>query len=146
MKIRVLQFLAAAIVCVALFVQASEAPLNVIGAKTVTLDQAKKLHDAGATFIDVRGDSEWGWGHIQGASHLDLTAEFNQLYLPDTMDRSQPIVVYCNSVACHRSALAAFLAVSWGYNEVYYFREGYFTWMAADYPIETTVETQASAD
>jgi len=105
------------------------------GAKTVDAYQALTLFEKGATFIDVRDQFEYQLGHIRSALHLDLKRDFNDLYLIETLDRNIPIVIYCNSAHCYRSAVATFLAVAWGYENVHYFKDGYFTWMALDLPV-----------
>jgi len=108
---------------------------SIKGAKTVDAFEALTLFEQGATFIDVREEFEYQLGHIRSAVHLDLKREFNDLYLIETLDRNIPIVIYCNSAQCYRSAVATFLAVAWGYDNVYYFKDGYFTWLALDLPV-----------
>jgi len=108
---------------------------SIQGANTVDAFQALRLFDRGATFIDVREEQEFLLGHIRSAVHLDLKRDFNDLYLIETLDRNIPIVIYCNSAHCYRSAVATFLAVAWGYENVYYFKDGYFTWLALDLPV-----------
>ncbi|NPU92632.1 MAG: rhodanese-like domain-containing protein [Gammaproteobacteria bacterium] len=126
-----------AIVILPLSVQAAEAPDSVFGAKTVTLDQAKSLFDEGAVFIDVRDPQAWSLGHIEGSVNLDFNAsEFAVLYVSKELDRKTPIVFYTNSPLEARSAMASFFASNWGYQNVYYFREGFYSWMAADFPVE----------
>ena len=105
------------------------------GAKTIDAFEALHLFEQGATFIDVRDEFEFQLGHIRSAVHLDLKREFNDLYLIETLDRNIPIVIYCNSAQCYRSAVATFLAVAWGYENVHYFKDGYFTWQALDLPV-----------
>lgn len=115
----------------------AEAPLEIDGAKTVSLTEAKTLYEEGAVFIDVRGRSDWSLGHVEGAVHLDFNAdEFAVLYLSEDLDRSTPIVFYTSSALNIRGAMASFFASNWGYSNVYYFRDGYYSWMAADYPVE----------
>lgn len=125
----------ALLLCLALWspAQAEEAPLGVSGAVTVNVWQAKLLYDHGALFVDVRPAREWGWGHVRGAVHLDLAGRFGTLALPH-WPRQMPLVLYCDSDVCLRSALAAHLAVNWGYQQVFYFRSGYFAWQLLDYP------------
>jgi rhodanese-related sulfurtransferase len=106
------------------------------GAKTIDAHQAQTLFEKGATFIDVREKFEYQLGHIRSAVHLDLKRDFNDLYLIETLDRNIPIIIYCNSAHCYRSAVATFLAVAWGYENVHYFKDGYFTWLALDLPME----------
>lgn len=114
---------------------AAEAPVEVEGAMTVNVYQARQLHALGAVFIDVRPNREWDWGHIEGAVHMDLAREFFGLS-HNQWPRSVPVVVYCDSEVCPASAEAARLAVEWGYEQVFYFREGYFAWALADFPQE----------
>ncbi len=108
---------------------------SIKGANTVDAFQALRLFERGATFIDVRDTQEFQLGHIRSAVNLDLKRDFNDLYLIETLDRNIPIVIYCNSAHCYRSAVATFLAVAWGYENVYYFKDGYFTWLALDLPV-----------
>ncbi|HWV08734.1 MAG TPA: rhodanese-like domain-containing protein, partial [Pseudomonas sp.] len=56
-----------------------------------------------------------------------------------------PLVIYCDSEVCPRSALASHLAVTWGYQQVFYFRSGYFAWQLLDYPLGKGQATQALA-
>ena len=123
---------------------AQEAPLRVDGAITINAWQAKRLYDYGVLFIDVRPLREWGWGHVRGAVHLDLADRFGALAMPH-WPRQIPLVIYCESDVCLRSALAAHLAVSWGYQQVFYFRSGYFAWQLLDYPLAKGVETDVAA-
>jgi rhodanese-related sulfurtransferase len=108
---------------------------SITGANTIDAYEALKLFEKGATFIDVRDQFEYQLGHIRSAVHLDLKRDFNDLYLIETLDKDIPIVIYCNSAHCYRSAVATFLAVAWGYENVHYFKDGYFTWLALDLPV-----------
>ncbi|NVK39475.1 MAG: rhodanese-like domain-containing protein [Gammaproteobacteria bacterium] len=108
---------------------------SIKGANTIDAFEALNLFEKGATFIDVRDEFEFQLGHIRSAVHLDLKRDFNDLYLIETLDRDIPIVIYCNSAHCYRSAVATFLAVAWGYENVHYFKDGYFTWLALDLPV-----------
>ena len=115
----------------------AEAPADVTGAKTVSTNQAKELFDQGAVFIDVRDAQSWSLGHIEGAVNLNFNAsEFAVLYLSDELDRDTPIVFYTSSALSMNSAMASYFASNWGYKNVYYFREGFYSWMAADLPVE----------
>lgn len=122
----------------------ADAPEAVNGAKTVDLQQAKDLYDQGAVFIDVRDQQSWSLGHIEGSVNLDFNAsEFAVLYISPDLDRSTPIVFYTSSALNIRSAMASFFASNWGYTNVYYFREGFYSWMAADYPVELKLAGRA---
>ena len=88
---------------VSLGAQAVEAPDDVDGAMTVNVFQAKRLHELGAVFIDVRADREWLWGHVEGAVHFDLASDFVSLAGAE-WPRELPLVIYCDSEICPRSA------------------------------------------
>jgi len=131
------------------WVNAAEAPLEIDGAMTINVYQARQLHELGAVFIDVRPSREWSWGHVDGAVHMDLARGFFGLSQAD-WPRSVPLVVYCDSEVCPASAEAVRLAVAWGYEQVFYFRQGYFAWVLADFPQQkghssgiTTLNAQA---
>lgn len=131
------------LVVVSFGAHAAEAPDNVDGAMTVNVFQAKRLHELGAVFIDVRADREWLWGHVEGAVHFDLASDFVSLAGPE-WPRELALVIYCDSEVCPRSAEAARMAVSWGYTRVFYFRSGYFAWQLHDFP-QVTGEDRAAA-
>ena len=114
---------------------ADYSPLGVTGAKTVNAFEAKALFDRDAIFIDVRNKEEWQVGHIEGAIHLDFQNDFAKLYRAKGVERETPIVLYCSSTNCLRSAYAAAVSVYWGFSNVYYFRSGFFAWMLEDYPV-----------
>lgn len=114
-------------------VGASEAPLSVKGATTINAVQARQLYEFGVLFIDVRPAREWGWGHVEGAIHLDLRGHFASLaQVP--WPREVPLVIYCDSEVCAQSAVAVEQAVGWGFTRVFYFRGGYFAWQLFDMP------------
>lgn len=128
---RLILLLAGWLLCLPLVAQ--EAPLEIRGAVTVNVLQAKYLYDHGALFIDVRPRREWDWGHVHGALHMDLAerfAELQQRHWP----RELPLVIYCDSEVCLHSARAVQQAVAWGFSRVFYFRGGYFAWQLFDFP------------
>jgi len=110
-------------------------PLQVPGAITVDAAAAKALFDRGAKFIDVRGPS-WNLGRIPGAVHLFLKDAFTETSLASVADRDEEIVIYCMGPACLLSSKASARAVSWGCKNVHYFRDGFPSWQAANYPVE----------
>ena len=113
------------------------APEQAPGATTVTVDEAKWLHDDGAVFIDVRNSRFFANRHIPGAHHLDMKHVFNQESLAAVADKHDPIVIYASSERCGRAHKGAKLAASWGYKEVYYFRGGIVDWKSVEFPINS---------
>ena len=115
----------------------AEAPESVVGVNTIGLGDAMDLYYKGAVFIDVRDEASWSYGHIDGAVHLDFNQdEFVILYVSDALDKGAPIVFYCDSPLTTSGAMASFFAASWGYENVYFFRDGYYSWLASDMPME----------
>ncbi len=118
----------------------AESPLVITGANTVNADQAKNLYDSGAIFIDVRDRKSWDYGHISGAMHLSFIDDsFALLYVSDVMSKDTPVVFYCDSSLPPIAAMASFFAASWGYKNVYFYRDGYFSWLASDFPVEHNI-------
>ncbi|WP_339485822.1 rhodanese-like domain-containing protein [Pseudomonas sp. EL_65y_Pfl2_R95] len=116
-------------------VMAQEVPETVSGASTVNVLQARVLYEQGAMFVDVRPQREWSWGHISGAIHLDGNTRFAELSNAP-IPRGTALVVYCDSDVSPSSAEAVRKAVSWGYQQVYFFRDGYFAWQLLDFPLD----------
>lgn len=100
------------------------------------LEQAKRLYDLGAVFIDVRRDEEWRLGHIENARHVSFRKNFAQLKELDGINKKTPLVFYCSMSECKTGPYASAISMEWGYENVFYFRRGYFAWMAEDYPID----------
>jgi len=115
---------------------AAESPEFIEGSTVIDAAQAKDLFEQEALFVDVRKDSDWEAGRVPGAVHLELKQVFSEEKLLEEMDKSEPVVIYCNGVKCLRSAKAVKLALAWGFSEVYYFRNGFPSWKAAGMPVE----------
>jgi len=130
----------AAAACLALSPLAAAAaelsPETVAGATTVSVDEAVELFDAGVVFVDVRKDSDFDAGRVPGAVHLDVNSALTEASLGEYVAKTEPVVFYCNGHSCLRSSEATEMAVSWGYEEVYYMRDGYPSWEEAGFPIE----------
>jgi hydroxyacylglutathione hydrolase len=85
------------------------------------------------TLVDVRNETEWVSGHIDGARHIPLG------YLTDTLDtlpRTRPIVVQC--AAGTRSAIGASLLRARGVDRVANLSGGIAEWRRAGLPTVTS--------
>ena len=76
--------------------------------------QARALVEEGALLLDVRSPGEFSMGHIEGARNLPVQELGAKL---DTLDKAQPIVVYCRSG--QRSGQAMQLLRGQGFDQVY---------------------------
>jgi len=110
-------------------------PTEITGATTVDPAAAKILFDRGVPFVDVRTVERWNDGHIPGAVLLNLKVEFTEAALSQVVAKDQEVVIYCMGPRCLRSSKACVKAVGWGFEKVYYLREGLPGWKAAGYPI-----------
>ena len=63
----------------------------------MNLNDLQGLFESGIPFtlVDVREPHEWESGHIEGALHLPLGKLLVAPELLDTLNRLEPIVVYC---------------------------------------------------
>ncbi len=125
---------------VALFavnVAQADSPTEVEGATTIDVATAKELFDRSVPFIDVRNERYYNRGHIPGAIHLRLrSGAFNESSLAEVAGKDQEVVIYCNGLSCMVSSEACENAVSWGWEKIYYFRDGFPAWKAAGYSTE----------
>jgi thioredoxin len=87
-----------------------------------------------ATILDVRTPQEFNKGHLPDAINIDWYDNDFQKQIA-LLDKSGPVFVYCLSGA--RSAAAARLMRSQGFNTVYELSGGMMKWRAANLP-ETT--------
>ena len=117
--------------------QAKEStPASVAGATTIDAAEAKKLFDAGAVFVDVRGDADFEAGRIPGAKHIPLKGKLTEAELLKVVQKDQAVVIYCNGEKCALSPEACAKAVSWGFKKVKFFRTGFPGWQSAGHPVE----------
>jgi molybdopterin/thiamine biosynthesis adenylyltransferase/rhodanese-related sulfurtransferase len=88
----------------------------------------------GTVVIDVREAEEWGTGHIPGAKHVPKSFLESRIE-GAAPDRSQPVILYCQSG--NRSAWAArTLLDDLGYENVESMTGGITLWKDRGYPVE----------
>ncbi len=97
----------------------------------VTATQAYEEYQTGAFFLDVRSQSEWDQGHIQGSVLIPLDELSNRL---EELPRDQDIVVICRSGV--RSKEGAAILRQAGFGRVTCLTGGLNAWTAAGYPLE----------
>ncbi len=110
------------------------------GAITIDVNAARSFHDQGVPFIDTGRD--FSKGRIPGSHHLQWFFDgpnFTETLLLRVVDKSNALVIYgpMDDFEDHAyPAYASAMAVSWGFEKVYYFADGLPAWKAAGYPIE----------
>jgi TolB-like protein/Flp pilus assembly protein TadD/rhodanese-related sulfurtransferase len=112
----------------------SAGKFQVEGAIEIDANEAASLHDRGTVFIDVRGNIDFGRGHIPGARNL----LFHEIWdsLAQIASPTEGVVFYCDNPVCHLSANSSAQALIMGYTKVYYFAGGFAAWKNAGYPVE----------
>ncbi len=113
-----------------------QSPEFVAGTETISLQQAKKMHAEGVTFIDVRSPRQYNKRHIPGAVHLYVKDMFTEQNLLKLGDKDTPLVLYCNGAHCSLSYKAAEKAVAWGFTNIKYYRDGFRAWRKDGNPLE----------
>jgi hydroxyacylglutathione hydrolase len=91
---------------------------------------AGAMERAEVTVIDVRGESEFGAGHLPGARHIPVGYLTSHL---DELRGAVPIVVQCQGGA--RSAIAASVLRANGISDVTNLTGGFVAWTAARLPV-----------
>jgi rhodanese-related sulfurtransferase/Flp pilus assembly protein TadD len=109
---------------------------SVEGATKIDPPSAKRLHDRGVPFVDVRTAVAYGRGHIPGAHLRDVVTALSRETLSQIVDKDSEVVFYCYGKFCHYSAFASAKALKWGFSRVYYFAGGYPAWVDHGYRAE----------
>ena len=98
------------------------------------VDLKVELTENPPVLIDVRTDSEWQQGYIEGSLHLNLS-EFMALEAEWPQDPTTPIVIYDNPT--HRSTMAMTLMRLLGYENVRVLAGGTTAWTNDMLPLVT---------
>jgi TolB-like protein/thioredoxin-like negative regulator of GroEL len=116
-------------------VSTGEMGFEVEGATTIDVATAKALHDRGVPFVDTY----YGWivRHVPGAHFLEIvTAEFTKARLSRIVNKDEGVVIYGVGGNRRWPVNASAMAVIWGFEKVYFFRDGIEGWMSAGHPVE----------
>jgi rhodanese-related sulfurtransferase len=115
-------------------------PLVVSGARTssapqfprISQEDAFKLYQEGkATFVDVRSNEQFSYGHIKGAMSIprsQILGRFNEV-LP-----GKTVVMYCACGAEEASGAATATLMSHGVKNVFALKGGWKEWKSAGRP------------
>lgn len=122
-------------------------PLRIQGGRVITVEEAKAYFDSGkALFIDVRNPLNYGRGHIPSAFAIPFEArdagqpekaEFRKR-LP--ADKGAAIIFYSHGPTGWKSYKAALEAISAGYKNVLWMREGLEGWKSKNYAVSVGPE------
>jgi len=121
--------LAALVVAFVIYSVAGDRHPNV---KDVSVSEARELIAAGAVVIDVRDRSVSGSSHINGALLIPLEGLADRMS-EVSVDKSAPIVVYCNE-GTNRGPRGTALLNEAGYTQAVNLKTGIEGWRAANLP------------
>jgi rhodanese-related sulfurtransferase len=121
--------LAALVVAFIIYSVAGDRHPNV---KNVSVSEARELIAAGAVVVDVRDRSVSGSSHINGALLIPLEGLADRMS-EVSVDKSAPIVVYCNE-GTNRGPRGTALLNEAGYTQAVNLKTGIEGWRAANLP------------
>lgn len=98
----------------------------------VTVSEASKLIDetTGLVILDVRTQSEYDDGHIEGAILIPVDELPDRL---DELDNGDELLVYCRTG--NRSSTAVEILEDAGFDKIYHMNQGISTWVSEGYPV-----------
>ncbi|GIW30102.1 MAG: transferase [Meiothermus sp.] len=100
--------------------------------KDISPQEARKLQEEKALFVDVREPEEFAQVRIEGAQLIPLS-EFGGRF--SEIPKNQPVVLYCRSG--NRSAQAAAWLSAKGYSNLLNLDGGLMAWYQAGLPLDT---------
>lgn len=101
--------------------------------ETYSHEEVSKLVSQGALLVDVRDERAYREEHIKGAINVPLKKIEE---MKDSIPRDRPVIVYCGSVQCTASYLAARKLSALGYDNIVRFVPGLKGWKEAGLPTE----------
>ena len=87
---------------------------------------AQEIKKGGVQLVDVRTAREFNAGHIKGAKNFDLFSQKQFTSGFETLDKSKPVYIYCQSG--NRSKKAAMRLVGMGFETIIDLAGGYNSW------------------
>ncbi len=100
----------------------------------ISLDQAKRLFDAGTIFVDAREKEFYLEGHIPGAWSISTPLEL-AFKLDSLQGKNGIFVSYCGEDECGSSEDLAYTMQDLGFTKIYIYKGGWIDWVNAGMPI-----------
>ncbi len=119
-------------------------PAELTGVTRVSARQAYEMSLKGARLIDVRTEREFNTKHARSSAlipygekslkALDFDSKLDSFGGIAKLDKSQPVVFFCNGAECWKSYKASKFARDAGFTSVYWMRGGMPEWVAQQLP------------
>ena len=115
---------------------ADKSPETIDGTTKVSAEGFIELVDSvpDLIVIDSRIPGDRKQGYVEGSISLPDVETNCKTLATNIPSKKSAALFYCNGVKCGRSAKAIKIALSCGYNNVYWFRGGFEEWLAKGYP------------
>nr|CRH05781.1 Conserved protein of unknown function. putative Rhodanese domain protein [Candidatus Magnetococcus massalia] len=130
-----------------------EVPASLDGVTIVGSDEVMAAFESESAFLlDCRKTADFGAGSIPGsvncqvssgkadlaADQVSATADRLKVECGDLMglDKSKPVITFCNGLTCWRSPKAALAVKALGFTNVQWYRNGMNDWKKQDLPME----------
>ncbi|MEO7057905.1 MAG: rhodanese-like domain-containing protein [Caldimonas sp.] len=123
-------------------------PDAIQGVTRVSAETVANLVKQDVTFVDTRSQKEYDNEHIRGAVlapyvekslkeiNFDASKDDFSALAGLKLDKSRPVVFFCNGPECWKSYKASRAAVKAGHTKVYWFRGGMPEWREKRLPVE----------
>jgi len=119
-------------------------PGELKGVQRVSAKQAYELSQKGAKLVDVRTEREYNTKHARGAilipygekslKAIDFDSKLDSFGGLSKLDKTQPVIFFCNGAECWKSYKASSVARDAGFTNVYWLRGGMPEWNAQQLP------------
>jgi len=119
-------------------------PGELRGVQRVSAKQAYELSQKGAKLVDVRTEREYNAKHARGAilipygekslKAIDFDSKLDSFGGLSKLDKTQPVIFFCNGAECWKSYKASSVARDAGFTNVYWLRGGMPEWNAQQLP------------
>jgi rhodanese-related sulfurtransferase/ABC-type phosphate/phosphonate transport system substrate-binding protein len=119
-------------------------PGELKGVQRVSAKQAHDLAQKGAKLVDVRTEREFNAKHARGAilvpygekslKAIDFDSKLDSFGGLAKLDKTQPVIFFCNGAECWKSYKASSVARDSGFTTVYWMRGGMPEWNAEQLP------------
>lgn len=116
------------------------------GATRVNVSEVEALIRQGATFVDVRSETEYMERRVKGAQWVPYVEKSLKDIAFDPaaddfsglakLDPEKPVIFACNGAECWKSYKASKIAVAKGFKTVYWFRGGLPEWLSRGLPVD----------
>lgn len=111
-------------------------PEKPITPTAITVDQAYKLYQNNAVFLDSRMEIEYSLGHIKGSINIPYKRFEHHSQKLSGISKDVVIVCYCDGTGCDTSIELAKKLTALGYRNVKIFYSGWNDWKERNYPME----------